>query len=172
MTARVARMLFVAAVFTVACAGNGHLVTPPPTRPSVDSVRERIAREDIGWTSDSIPLLRFNPPFVYYGWRAALEACSGLTRSGWPRFFLAPVHPLPGNYHGFFAHDSDAIVLAFANEMERWIVAHEILHWLSEDLIPAGKKGETQDEMIERTHPPELFGQKCAHMVNPPNRGG
>lgn len=127
---------------------------------SVVNARRDILLRDIAWLEDSIPLLRFDPPPIYAAWKAQIEKCSGVKRDGWPKFYIAPVLPLPKEWLGFFAASSQTVVFALGFERQDWTVRHELLHYVLDPLnLP--------DE-----HPAEYFGKganfgKCGDLVNP-----
>src|SRR5687768_7366503 len=87
-----------------ACAGN---VQPTVTPTTPTDRRVEILHRDIAWAHDSIPLLRFPTPPGYGALRVQLEFCSGKTREGWPKLYVAPINPLHGpngeKYVGFYA---------------------------------------------------------------------
>lgn len=131
--------------------------TPPQLSP-IQQRQAAIVETRLGWFADTIPIVRFNPPFIYGSWRLRVETCSGLTKSGWPAFFVAPINPLRSDFAvGIYAPSSQAIVFALGEEDEGWVVAHELLHWLA---APRNTKD----------HPDDLFGRTspCGPFVNPP----
>lgn len=135
-------------------------VKPTPPTP-LEQSRIRILDDRAGWFSDTIPIIRFNPPYIYGTWRLEAEACSGLTKPNWPKFYVAPISPLREDWAvGIYAPRSESIVLALGAESADWVVRHEILHWLA---APRNTKD----------HPADLFGResRCGPIVNPPQQG-
>lgn len=61
--------------------------------PSPGDIRAGLIRRDVAFAFDTLPLLRFEPPFIYGAIRLQAERCSGLTREGWPRFYVAATNP-------------------------------------------------------------------------------
>ena len=123
--------------------------------------RAEVLLRDLAWVDSVTPIVRFNVPYIYFHWREKVEACSGLQRVGWPKFYVAPISPLaPDGRVGFYAPDSQSIVFALGHEGIAWIFQHEILHWLLDPQTPIDP------------HPPEYFGGedgpgKCGHLVQP-----
>lgn len=139
------------------CACSVKHVQHSPPNPSEQ--RADILAREIAWIGDNIPVIRFNPPYIYGAWRLEVEACSGKQRAGWPKFYVAPVAPLaPDGRVGFYAHDSNVIVFALGHEAVPWIYRHEILHFL------------LNGEFSPRNpHPDEYFGpaSPCGPLVRP-----
>ena len=110
--------------------------------------RAVLARQ-LGRINDTIPVLRFAPPRAYARWRAEVEACSGLTRAGWPAFYLAPIYPLDAEGHiAMYLYVNERILLALGVETDATVVRHELLHWLLIDRYAHGE------------HPAEYFGSE------------
>lgn len=143
------------------CQYRRPVVTTGPARPD-------ILKRDIAWIHDTIPVLRFETPEIYAVVRLNMERCSGLTRAGWPRLYLAPWNPLPYGRAAFYDPDAEAIVFALSSEANLFIVGHEILHWLLEPTVsPRRINDETPDEFAVRVHPPEYFDRRCGHLLRP-----
>jgi hypothetical protein len=137
-------------------------VHQPPPGPNI---RQRIAAENIAWYGDSIPIVRFSPPFIYAVWRLQVEGCAGKTRDGWPKFYIAPVNPLGTRVLALYVHASNSIVFALGEELQDWVVRHELLHFLLNGEGPG-------------QHPVEYFGAppigdqpavqgKCTSLITP-----
>lgn len=143
-------------------------VTPPRT---LDAARLQIVKRDVTFVYDSIPTLRFSPPFAYGAIRLQVERCSGLTREGWPRFYIAQDNPLPGFVLAFYDEDRKAVVFALGNETVPSTVAHELLHYLLAPHIPSKKRSdESFTEYTARVHPDSIFNTdtgKCRMFLNP-----
>lgn len=131
---------------------------PPPTL-----VRQRatILENRLGWLSDTTPLLRFDTPYAYGFWRLQVEACSGHTREGWPRFFVAPIAPLGQDRLAFYDPEGNVIVFSLGAETQDWVFRHEMLHYL---LAP---------EHLKDPHDEAYFGVqgKCGALVHPKSGG-
>ena len=142
--------------------------TPSTARVSDDifAIRMRTLERDLRWTSDTLPILRFNPPLGYYALRERIEKCSGLTREGWPTFFQANVYPLPPMRNAFYAFHGDNVVFAMGSAQNERVIMHELLHWLTEHLIPPAPLDETDEEALTRTHPNEYFVVRCGQIVD------
>lgn len=154
--------LLLLAVALEACSVK-HVEPNTPSQRRADVLGNRIA-----WIADTVPILRYEPFFIYHAWKAAVEACSGIKRDGMPTFYVAPISPLASDGRiGFYAPDTRTVVLALGYERDQWIVSHEILHYLLELVIPKGRSGETMEETSLRSHPPEYFTQKCGQLVSP-----
>lgn len=142
----------VVAFFLLTSCTTKHVAPPTPTLG--DILKQRIA-----WVYDTIPVLKFDTPFAYGFFRLQVEACSGKTRLGWPRFFVAPISPLPpDNRAAFYAPQSQSIVFALGEEVQPSTIRHELLHWLLDPLDPTDM------------HPAEYFDKqsgKCGTLVNP-----
>lgn len=133
------------------------------------TTRGDIIARDIAFR-DSLPLLRFNPLFAYGAIRLAVEQCVGRTRAGWPRFYVAPINPLPGLTLAFYDERTQSIVFALGNEVRESTAAHELMHWILAPVIwPYRYRDESPDEWTARVHPDSLFGNdgKCSHLLNP-----
>lgn len=132
--------------------------------------RADIITRDIAW-KDTLPLLRFNPPFAYGAIRLAVEQCLGRSRDGWPTFYIAAVNPLPGLVLAFYDENTKSIVFALGNETRESTAAHEFMHWtLAPVLSPYRRRDETAEAWNLRVHPDSLFHPetgKCAHLLNP-----
>lgn len=147
--------------FLTAVVLGCHSPTPTIQPTPLETTRVRVVEDQLGWFDDTIPIVRFRPPFAYGYWRLQVEACAGVTKDGWPKFFMAPISPLRADYAiGLFASRSNSIIFAFGAETQPWVVRHEILHWL---LYPINTKD----------HPPEHFGPQspCGSLVNIPPAG-
>lgn len=139
-------------------------VPAPPHSPS--ERRAAVVMRDVRWIHDTIPILRFEPYFIYFAWKAEMESCSGVKREGMPVFYVAPISPLAGDGRiGFYAPDSRSVVLSLGYERDAWIVRHEILHYLLEPVIPKARPGEPPEETAIRAHPPEFFERRCGPLV-------
>lgn len=116
------------------------------------AARQRAAARDVAFTHDSLVIMRFDPPMIYASLKYAMERCSGKTKAGWPRFYLANVNPLPPNWQAYYSSERQSIVLAFGNEAEPSIVMHELLHWLLDPV---------------NAHPAEYFGaeSRCGQVL-------
>jgi len=135
-------------------------VRVPPLAPTLAERRAVVLRRDIAWTFDTIPLLRFDPPYIYGAWRLEVEQCSGLRRDGWPVFYVANKMPVgPHQYYAYYAPTTDAIVFGLGGEAQKWLVQHELLHYtLAGHGIPA--------------HDSTYYGDdsnpgRCWHVVRP-----
>lgn len=117
--------------------------------------RPRIAARDLAWANDTIPVLRFNPPFIYGSWKLQVESCSGLSKAGWPRFYVAPVNPIGPGWGGYYASQSQSIVLALGNEVNPDIVKHELLHWLLDPI---------------NGHPEDFYDTRCGDVLGTARR--
>jgi hypothetical protein len=126
-----------------------------------------ILRRDLAWYGDTIPILRYNPPYAYSIWRETVERCSGLSREGWPRFYVANIDVLPGQRGAFYAGNHNVVVFALGYEVQPWAFMHEILHFLHHPHVAPIPLGETDEEQKVRTHPDSLFRAKCGPFVNP-----
>lgn len=128
----------------------------PKTAPEPADHKIKALADRLGWYSDSLPLLRFDPPPIYALWRAEVEHCSGHERAGWPKLFIAPVEHFNGTHLAFYVYKQNAIVFALGSESAPWIVRHEILHFL----LPPSHE-----------HDPEYFGEgtRCGALVNLPS---
>lgn len=127
---------------------------PPDSAPNP---RVRVADRDIAWIMDTVPIVRFNPPYVYAVIRMQAEQCSGLTREGWPRLYVAPINPIPtsmGPAKAIYTSGANAIVFALGYETDPRVVLHELLHYL---------RGEAK-----RQHRDAEFGpdSPCARLLN------
>lgn len=142
------------------------------TAPSPSARRAAYLDRDVAFIFDSIPILRFNRPFAYAAIRAAVEHCSGLTREGWPTFYVAPQNPLPGMVMAFYSEDTQSIVFALGNEVSASTTAHELLHFLLAPHIPPKiRKDESYPDFIQRVHPDSVFDRlsgKCGPLLYPP----
>lgn len=149
----------------LACGPSQPVLAPTP---SASARRADILARDIAWLGDSVPLVRFNIPHIYGLWRLQVEQCTGLSRPGWPLFYVAPIVPLSSDGRvAMYASGSNSIVFALAHEGMDWIVRHELLHFLLAPLIPKAPKGETPAEAALRVHPPYYFDGRCAFLVQP-----
>ena len=79
---------------------------------------------------DSIPIIQFRPPWVYGMYRLQVEACVGVRKDGWPRFYIAPESPFGPGYAAAYFRRADAIVFGLGNELHAPTVRHELIHWL------------------------------------------
>lgn len=134
--------------------------------------RAEIIVRETAWIIDSVPILRFNVPFTYGYFRLQVEQCSGKTRDGWPRFYIAPINPMPspdGPLAAYYDSANDVIVFALGNETNREIIVHELLHFLLKGDIPSGPSDETKAAKQLRLHPAEYFQKRCGHVINPPS---
>lgn len=148
----------------------GCTVQPYVVPPSVQVQRAQILEREIAWGRDTIPLLRFRVPFVYGAWRIELEQCSGLTREGWPSFYVAPVSPLPGSLLGYYDEGAKAVVFALGNEARKQTVLHELLHFfLAPTIDPRRQPDETGEERVARLHPADYFTGRCGQLLYPAN---
>lgn len=132
--------------------------------------RAEILARDIAWASDTLPLLRFNPPWEYGAIRLRVEQCVGRTRADWPRFYIAPLNPMPGHVLAFYDEGNQSIVFGLGNEANPGTVAHELLHWLLAPVIPPHRRhDETVEAWVERVHPDSIFAPhgRCGHILNP-----
>lgn len=129
----------------------------PPTVPTLAQQRIAVLSHRIGWLADTVPLLRFNTPYAYGFWRLQVEACSGKTRDGWPRFFVAPIAPLGSDRLAFYDPEGNVIVFSLGSETQDWVFRHEMLHFLMAPTL----KGDP--------HSDEYFGVngKCGSLVHP-----
>lgn len=120
----------------------------------VKNRQDEIAARDLGWIYDSIPVMRFNTPFLYGMLRLQVESCTGRTKNGWPKFYIAPVTPFGPSYQAAYFYEQNAIVFGLGNETNPFIVRHELIHWL---VAP-------QDG-----HPPEYYGpdSPCRPLLSP-----
>lgn len=128
-----------------------------------DSARTMIAERDFAWM-DTLPLLRFSPPVQYVLWRAMAERCSGWKREGWPTFYLANREVLvtaDGLAAALYSTRTESVVFALAQNAQRHIVIHELLHWLGEAHTLHATPGETDSARYFRQHPPEVFEGRC-----------
>jgi len=143
-------------------------VRVPPLAPTLAERRAAILNREVAWM-DTLPVLRFSTPYVYGSWRLQVEQCSGLTRNGWPTFYISAIAPLPQKRDALFAARADAIVFALGQESRPLTVIHELLHWLSESQIAPAPDDETEEEMDRRWHPDSLYGPvgKCWHLIKP-----
>lgn len=147
----------------------GCTVRQVPPSPSMMQSRANVMARDIAW-KDSMPLLKFRPPWEYGAIRLQVEACSGLTRAGWPAFYIAPQNPLMGNVLAYYDERTQSIVFGLGNENNTGTISHEILHWLLGPYIPPyRRKDETPDEWVRRVHPDSIYAPhgKCGHLLNP-----
>lgn len=132
---------------------------PVATHPSKPSPRELIA-SSVALMDGTTVVLRFDPPPIYFMWRAQMERCSGLTRDGTPTFWIAAAITLNAQGAiGMFVRDERRIVLALGAETLSWVVRHEILH----DLLNIEKGN---------PHPPEFLVDRCGALVQPSPAGG
>lgn len=168
MTSRFVPLLCLA----IACGPTP--VTTAPTgnpAPNLHQRRVEILHRDVAWAMDTIMLMRFAPFDGYAVVRVQIERCSGLTRAGWPTFYVAPISPLPGHVLGFYDEKRQAIVFALGNEIRAATVGHELLHWLLAPHIPSARgEYETYHEYQSRVHPDSVFGTsgKCGAVLYPP----
>jgi hypothetical protein len=129
---------------------------PPQT--DIREAQRRAIDDRVSWLGDSLPVVRFDPPYVYSMFKAQVEACSGVKKDGFPKFYIAPVAPLGSNYAlAVFVPRQNVVVFALGSEVLPWVVRHELLHWL---LAPR----DTRD------HPPEFFSAdptigRCAPFI-------
>ena len=101
----------------------------------------------------------YGPPPIYRTWWAQVEECSGKTGSfGRVRWFVIPgTDSFVANgqqVNGLWIEHYRYIVLAESRVSDSLVVRHEMLHDLSGSV----------------THPPELFDQRCAGLVQPFSR--
>ena len=154
-----------AVLLLAACAKPQENNGPRPARHDSEIVRRNVA-----FVNDTLPVLAFPTPHVYGAIRVALEQCSGLTREGWPRFYIAALNPLPGALLGFYDEQTRSVVFALGNENHAGTVAHEILHWLLAPIIsPRRGREESWEDFVARVHPEAYFGEsgRCAHLLYP-----
>lgn len=158
--------------------GTPAVVTAPTDHPAPDlrTVRVNIIRRDIAWALDTVPLLKF-PPFDHYAViRLHAERCSGLTREGWPAFYVAPISPMPGWVLAFYDEDRRAIVFSLGSEMRRETVLHELLHFLLAPHIPSKRRTDENYEQYQgRVHPDSIFSKatgKCGPLLYPTDPNG
>lgn len=168
------RHIGVVAVFAIlqaiACAAATHQTDTTPSA----TTRTAILVRSIAWANDTIPVVRFNPPWAYGAWRLEIEACSGLHREGWPAFYVAPIAPLPGPDAGhpraaYYDERSRSIVFALGTEGNASIAKHEILHYLLFPFLPrVNADTMTVDEAERWAHPTEYYGAtgRCAQAIN------
>lgn len=152
------RLAFLLLLVVLSCHRSPATTPTPP----LETHRVRIANDRLGWYADTIPIVRYDPPYVYGMWRLRMEACSGVTKLGWPKFYMAPISPLNREWAvGIYAPRSESIVIALGAESADWVISHELLHWL---LAPRSTKD----------HPAEYFGpdSPCGRFVNPPPNQG
>lgn len=150
------------------CTSSGQLQRSAVVTPDRAAQRRAVLADRVLWLADTIPIVRFEPPFIYGSWRLELESCSGLRRKDWPKFYLSPVSPLPPRGSlAFYIAELDAIVFALGTENNASIVRHEMLHFLLEPRIPPKPDGETQEEFERRLHPTEYFGgaSRCTGII-------
>lgn len=131
----------------------------PTTAPIPREIKARVLSRDILWLWDSLPALRFETPFAYNTLRAQVERCSGLTRADFPRLFVAPVNPMPGNRAASYSADLNLIVFALGAEVSAPIIRHELLHWLLTPITAPEPPYETEEEQTRRFHPVAYFGR-------------
>ena len=142
--------------FALACVLSVVWITVAPAcakraTPALTTFQRDVLARQLGRINDTIPVLRFAPPRAYARWRAEVEACSGLTRTGWPAFYLAPIYPLDAEGHiAMYLYVNERILFALGVETDATVVRHELLHWL---LIERYAHGE---------HPAEYFGSEDA----------
>jgi hypothetical protein len=147
------RLAFVSLLFCLSC----HTAKPET---GTRAAQQRAAETRIAWIADSIPIVRFDPPFVYHMLKAQVESCSGVHKDGFPAFFIAPIAPLGTHYEvAVFIRSSNVVVFSLGAENQPWVARHELLHWL---LAPR----DTKD------HPPEFFSKdpligRCAPFITP-----
>lgn len=146
------RILIVALALCATCT----TVRVPQT--DLRAARQRIAEDRIGWAVDTVPIVRFDVPFVYHMFKAQVESCSGKHKEGFPALFVAPTAPLPYRYAlAVYSRENNSIVFALGSEVMPWVIRHELLHWL---LAPT----DTKD------HPSEWFSTdptigRCAPLL-------
>lgn len=150
---RIAALLSV--LLLLACRQPVH--TPP--NPLAEA-RARVLLEQVAFWQDTVPIVKFRPPFAYGYWRLEVETCSGKTREGWPTFYQAATMPLrEDGAWAVYDHTANAVIFGLGVADISWLIRHELLHFLlSPDL----------------GHPPEYFDAdegKCAALVNPPKPG-
>lgn len=165
---RALRMTLCLLVALIACATKE--VTPTPT---ARDIRTGIVKRDVAFAFDTIPLLRFPIPYPYGAIRLQVEGCSGLTRDGWPRFYVAALNPLPGHILAFYREDMNAIVFALGNEVVPETIAHELLHYLLAPHIRSQPyPREAPEAYRARVHPDSIYAAsgKCGHLLSNPGR--
>lgn len=147
-----------------ACGSAATIHTVPP------DTRVRVLERDLAWIGDTIPIVRFNPPFIYGAWRLEMESCTGKHREGWPKFYLAPIAPLPKQRAAYYEEQSLSVVFALGKETQAAVVKHELGHFL---LFPSLPPAPSDTGEIEAwAHPPEYYGPTgaCASTINPQPR--
>lgn len=146
------------AVLLLATCGPAQTVN---TRPTPDLAR--MVAENVAVFNGFMPILKFPTPLAYTFLRHQVETCSGLTREGWPTFWVAPLVLLNSEGAvGLYIRGHRQIIFALGYETVPWAIRHEILH----DLVDA--------PVGSPAHPPEYFAEKCALLVYPiaPARSG
>lgn len=163
---KVMRVLLVGLIALIACGAH----VAPLQAPTLKDRRAEIIKRDIAFSHDSLPLLRFAPPPVYGMIRLAMEKCTGLTRDGWPTFYVANVEEFPGYVWAFYVEHSRSVVFALGREAQSSTVAHEIGHFLlAPHVDPRRGKDESHEAWVERTHPAAIYGPggTCSALLNP-----
>ena len=140
------------------------------TRPPKQDAAHEVVRRNVAIIHDSLVILRFAIPFQYGVLRLQVEQCAGVSRDGWPAFYVSAHNPLPGGFAAFYDERSKSIVFALGNESEPATVAHELLHFvLAPQVNPYRQRGESPEAFVARVHPETFFGEsgRCAHLLYP-----
>ena len=140
----VAKSALVALIFAGACTHSipAPAPLPVPTQPQEQSMsrtdmldtvpvaglttnlssrKGTLMMKNLLWLYDSVLVLRFNPPDVYNKLLEEVVLCSGITRKGSPRFYIAPIVPLSDaeGYVGYYiGGEHQVIVFALGYEVK------------------------------------------------------
>lgn len=143
--------LFSLALLLLSC--RQPIALPPTTQ--LQQARARALIEQVAFWQDTVPIVKFPPPFAYGYWRLEVERCSGKTRDGWPAFYQSATMPLrEDGAWAVYDHTVNAVIFGLGVADISWLIRHELLHFLLSPSIG---------------HPPEYFDRdtgKCGALVN------
>lgn len=107
-------------------------------------------------------LLRFDPPVWYDTVATQIQQCSGRAVPRDLEFYVAQREAL-GVAVAF--HVGTRIVFGLGYEMNRRVVAHEMLHHATADITPSPRPGESNEDFQQRAHQREYFHDRCGMYV-------